>query len=551
MKTIVLGFDGATMNLIQPGIERGELPAFALLVEEGAWGSLRSTVPPDSPSAWASFATGMEPGGHGVFGFMSRRPGEYAYDIGSSHAVRARTFWETAGEQGCRVGVINLPFTYPPRPVNGFVVSGMLTPDLQSPFAHPPELREELLREMPDYATTHGLGRMQGVDPREVLARDYAATIGMRERAMNWLRTKYQPDIFVCVFTVLDRLQHFLWADMDPKHPAHDPGAPSEYRDAIGAAYRLLDDVLGRVLDGADDDTLVVVCSDHGFEGVARSFYPNAWLAEQGLLHLTGEPVEPTEAERREAREARKALREAEGSEHEREKYRARRLRSDAFVRAIDWPRTRAWFGLDRGLWINLKGRDPEGAVEAGNEYEELRSDLICRLKLLIDPETKSRVVQRVRRREDVYSGRHLALAPDLVVEPARKDANPATRYTVSERLPAQAESSFAGSSAPISGNHTPDGILFVRGPGVSAGQRIEGARIVDLAPTILGAMGISPAEYMDARSLLVERDQERQSVRPEKPEVAQSESEGASAAITEAERRKIEDHLKNLGYLD
>ncbi|MCX8035639.1 MAG: alkaline phosphatase family protein [Candidatus Sumerlaeia bacterium] len=545
MKVIVLGLDGATLEQILPAVARGDLPAFARLMREGAWETLRSTLPAESPAAWTTFATGVGPGRHGIYGFMLRRAGSYEYDIGTSHHVRVPTLWDIAGANGLRVGVIHVPFTYPPRPVRGFLVAGMMAPDTRSKFTWPPDLRAALLRAVPNYRVSHGLGRSRGADPRAVLARDFSDTIAARERAMRWLDERYRPDLLICVFTVLDRLQHFLWADMDAGHPAHSPSAPPEYRAAIAAAYRQLDGVIARTLNAANSETLLVVLSDHGFQAVARTFFVNRYLVERGYLALTGERGEPAGWAHRAARMTRRLLARLPGGLVPAERLRARHLISAAFVRAIDWPRTRAWFGLDRVLWINVAGRDPAGCVRPGADYEALRAQLIAELESLRDPETGYRVAAKVHRGEEAFAGGGLSVVPDLLIEPARDTADPSGRYVLSERLGAAGVCGFVGPSAPVSGYHTPEGVLFLWGKGVAAGGRLTGASIADVAPTILAAFGISPPSALDGKPLLGGKRTDAAS--GPQPPVAPP----ADAAWTESERAAAEQQLKDLGYLD
>ncbi len=545
MKVIVLGLDGATFERILPGVERGDLPAFARLLREGAWGTLRSTLPAESPAAWTTFATGVGPGRHGIYGFMLRRPTAYEYDIGGSHHVRTPTLWDIAGAEGLRVGVINVPFTYPPRPVHGFLVAGMMAPGTRSKFTWPPELRAALLRAVPNYPVSHGLGRSRGVDPRAVLARNFSDTIAAREHAMRWLDLRCRPDLLICVFTVLDRLQHFLWADMDTGHPAHQPSAPPEYREAISAAYRQLDGVIARTLDAADNETLLIVLSDHGFQAVARTFYVNAWLADRGYLALTGGRGEPAGWTHRAARMARRVLARLPGGSVLGDRLRARHLISAAFVRAIDWRRTRAWFGLDRALWINVAGRDPAGCVRPGADYEALRAQLIAELESLRDPETGHRVAAKVHRGEAALAGGGLSVVPDLLIEPARDADDPNGRYVLSEQLPTAGARGFAGPSAPVSGYHTPEGILLLCGKGIRAGRRLTGASIADVAPTILAAVGVGAPSTLDGKPLLGERQTD---VEGAPQPLARTDAE---AAWTESDRAAAEQQLKDLGYLD
>ncbi len=144
-KVFILGLDGATFDLIDPFIKEGELPNLASIIQEGVRAKLNSTILSHSPPAWTSFATGKNPGKHGILGFTKMSSDSYELKLVYGSHNKAKTLWETLSEKGKKVIVMNIPMTYPPKPVNGLLVSGLDAPSTSSQFTYPPELREEIL----------------------------------------------------------------------------------------------------------------------------------------------------------------------------------------------------------------------------------------------------------------------------------------------------------------------------------------------------------------------------------------------------------------------
>jgi predicted AlkP superfamily phosphohydrolase/phosphomutase len=136
-KVIVIGLDGATLDLILPWVQKGLLPNFQRIIKKGIWGHLTSTIPPFTAPAWTSFMTGKNPGKHGIYDFMVREPGTYTSSSVNASFCDADSLWRIIGSEGKKVGVINVPMTYPPEEVNGFLISGMLTPSNTDTFSHP------------------------------------------------------------------------------------------------------------------------------------------------------------------------------------------------------------------------------------------------------------------------------------------------------------------------------------------------------------------------------------------------------------------------------
>ena len=544
-KVVVIGLDGADWRVISPWIDGGELPTLSRLFSEGASGKLRTTIRPESAVAWSSFSTGVNPGKHGVFGFVEYDPQNHRYALANGSSVRARRFWDLLGEQGKTVGLLNVPFTYPPTPVNGFLIAGMLTPDTNVTFTHPPELKHTLRNRFGEYILdTHRPGQ----DRAALVEHVRRHTAQQRDIALFLLEEPW--DFFGMVFTGPDRLQHFLWADVDARHPMHDPSASPEFGRELLQHYRLLDDALARILASLPAQALVILVSDHGFNGCAGRFHVNHWLRTQGLLALkqSGRPTHglaPLLARLKSVPWLRRA-----GRFVTKGKLTSTSLHSRAFVQAIQWPATRAYFGLDGGLRINLRGREPQGIVPAG-EYESFRRYLSQAFLEIVEPATGRHPVRRVYTREELYHGPYADRAPDLILEPHRDHDDPARNFVLDASLAEEGTSSPFGSSRPYSANHTLDGILAIWGPGVQSGTALEGAQIIDLAPTIMAALGANLPAGMDGRVLA-------EAFSPDAG-IATQPTEGLDMEVPSTrvgsfapdEEIEIERRLRGLGYLD
>jgi len=541
-KVVVIGLDGATFDLIDPWIAEGKLPTLAELLRSGAGGALRSTIPHHSGPAWTSFATGLGPGKHSIYSFFHRDYGSYTYPPVNSRFVRGETLWHLLGRTGKTVGVMNVPGTFPPMPVNGFMITGMLSPNIESAF-YPPDLREKVLRQAPEYS-------VEAIPLADKMAYlDKAKrSIEARTQAALYLLREHSPDLFVAVFTELDRLQHFFWADMDPEHPSHSPETDPELSRAIETGYVALDRAIAALLEAVGEDSIVILMSDHGFEGVYKTFYANRWLMEQGYLMLR---------DRRSGSAAHRVkgalqkvglwqlVRKARGRIPQADRFRSENL---TYAVDIDWDRTRAAFGPNLGININLQGREPRGIVSPGQEYQDLCSELRHALESWRDPETGGRVVEKVLRREEVYHGDAVELAPDLRLIMARGTLYRG-RYAYSPKVVAAGPLAYPDR---VFGNHAEFGILVACGPGIRPGARIEGAQIVDVAPTILYAMGLPIPESMDGRPL---EALFADGFVPTQEDGAQmmhtSSSFAGESTYSVPEEAQVMERLRSLGYLD
>ena len=548
-RVIVLGLDGATFDILLPLVKENKLPHLAWVLEEGVWGELRSTMPPYSAQAWASMATGVNQGKHGIVDFWRVSKEGVRRGVVDSTLIRSDTLWGILSRHGKRVGVVNVPLTYPPLEVKGYMVSGFMTPRGKMDYTYPPHLREEILEATGEYDPDP----YDPISPSKRLLEEYLYWMRRKEQANRFLLSRYPLDFFISVVQALDQIQHFFWSVFDDHHPSHDPGQAKRYQGMIEECYRLVDEVVGQRLRLLDEKTSLFIISDHGFGPAHKWFQVNKFLAELGLLVLKREPAVKYLMRRvgLTPQNIRNVVHRGDVFGFRRKTGRwlrmelSKRLES-ALALPIDWEKTAAYSGspTSEGIYINLKGRDSEGIVEPGREYERVRDLIMDELLKLKDPKTSEPVVDKVYRKEEIYSGPYLPLLPDIVLSTGSLPYMPRDDLSASkvvERIPARGY---------VEGRHTLPGIFMAMGLIIGKGT-ITGAKIVDVAPTILYAMGLPVPRHMDGKVLediFCEEYRESRPIRYEGRKSSLPERE-APSVYTDEETRDIEERLRGLGY--
>jgi predicted AlkP superfamily phosphohydrolase/phosphomutase len=612
-KVIAIGLDGLDPGIVEHLLKAGELPNLAKLASLGGHSRVATTYPAQTPVAWSTFATGLNPGGHGIFDFIRPDRATYRPRIALNGFERKNAFtspkavnlrrgapvWEWLGKAGVGSVVLRCPCTFPAEPVRGRMLSGMGVPDLRGGFGSPtffttakevaakesetvtvirddgkgviethlegpragagrPPLRCEirLILDRPgqrvvlstpgtsgesevrlgQWSRWHGVrfnpGPFQSIrgivrfhlvrlepeielyaspidfDPESPLfpishPADYSsqlvsylgpfATAGMveehtglmngrideaafleqcelvwseREAMMRLELDRFEEGFFYCLFDTPDRVQHMFWRFREPDHPANRGVPPRpELARVIDDQYRRADEVVGEVLDYADDETLVIALSDHGFCSFRRGVHLNSWLLEKGLLCLKPGLRPGPEA--------------------------------GDLLQGIDWSRTRAYSVGLGGIDINLKGREALGIVNA-DEVDALKAMIADGLTGLVDPESGAVAIRRVLSREQIYSGTYAHEAPDLSVAFSR-----GYRVSWGSSMGGVPEGLVEDNLSKWSGDHVVDpalvpGVLFMNRP-----YRTDAASLVDLAPTILEALGCPAPPSMEGNSLL------------------------------------------------
>jgi len=530
-RAAVIGLDGAAWHLVDPLIEAGHMPNLAALRAAGAAGVLSSTVPTYTPPAWTSAATGVNPGRHGIYGFIEGNAQTKGLELVHSGKIRVPTVWEIANDQGARVGVYNLPLTYPPRDLDGWMVSGMMTPsygERLKGFAKPPEIERKVLACAPDYVVD--ISPNWETDYKDTgLCRRVQDSLRQRKLVLERLLDEDTPDLLFAVLEAPDRLQHVYYRYMDPRDPLYDSSAGRDIRAEIEKCFVLMDDIVGLVTRWAPGG--VICCSDHGFTAWEVSVHTNALLEQWGYLTTkTAARAMQTSAARKLVPLAKRVLPAKV----------ARQAKGKTFA-AIDWSRTKAFASPipQQGVFINVKGREPFGIVEA-QDVEALKDEIARRFEELKGPDGEP-VTDRVWRSQDVFHGRALEGAPDVM--PVLRDHRFELDDEIFHRDP------FTDLSHLPRGVHHPDGIVVVAGPDTRAG-RVDGS-VMDVTPTLLYMAGLKVPEGLDGTVLtdaFAPQTLEKRPVETTAPLSSRASDE--TSPYSEEEEALIEENLRGLGYL-
>lgn len=487
---LIIGLDGATWTVLKPLIDAGKMPCLKRLMEQGASGVLHSTVPPITPAAWTTFLTGLQPGSHGIIDFERYDPLSNRLMFNSTRCLdHVRNLWQIVGGHGLKVGSVNVPMTYPPLPVNGFMVSGFETPGPKSEFAYPAGLKPEILSRWPD-PTLRAKWRHSTLFPRRTFNQnlDYISRSFVQGAEMTmWLGDRHGWDALMVVFKLTDNLQHKTWKYLDARWadrtPARRAAAERCFTHADQAVEQLCKYTQAR-------DANILIVSDHGHGSLEGKVQPNLLLQKWGYLCLSGVAAQKST----------------------RLKYLLDRLRGRTarFTRhgdiaqdlAVDFSRTRAAImhaGMAGFLYINLRGRQPQGIVPQ-KEYESLRDELIERFRgpdcLMVGPHGETiNLFSAVHKPEELYgcSREEQPWMPDLIIIPhetlavvRRVKGNRVVRWLPYSR---------------IEGTHRPEGIFLAAGPDIAHAANVS-AHLADCAPTILTLMGLPVPQNMQGRVL-------------------------------------------------
>ncbi|MFQ6079469.1 MAG: alkaline phosphatase family protein, partial [Thermodesulfobacteriota bacterium] len=432
-------------------------PNLSRCLQQGLFGELESIIPPITVPAWSCMMTSKDPGELGVYGFRNRKDHSYNNLVfATSSYVREQTVWDYLSRAGRRVVVLGVPQTFPPKKVNGCMISCFLTPSKQSSFTFPAELKEEVLR-VADGDYIFDVDNFRTDDKDLILQKVYQMT-ERRFRVARHLLTTRPWDFFMMVEMGTDRIHHGFWKYFDQEHIKHEPG--SKYLSAIPEYYRFLDAEIGRLLRLADDQTDVLIVSDHGAKRMDGGICINEWLHREGYLVFQASPTRPTPISRM----------------------------------AIDWSRTRVWGegGYYSRIFLNVKGREPQGIVPP-KEYEALRDELIQKLEALPD-HTGKHIGTRIYKPQQLYRACR-GVPPDLVAIfgdlywRGVGTVGTGSFYT------------FDNDTGPDDANHAQNGILIFYRPGQDlGGQRLKRMGLMDIAPTVLARMGHSVPPDMQGK---------------------------------------------------
>ena len=456
MKICVLGLDCAAPEII---FDDKRLVNIRHLMATGVYGRLESVIPPVTVPAWMCMSTSQDPGSLGVYGFRNRL--DYSYNsmqLVSSQSIKALSIWDQLASQGKKSIIVGLPPGFPPRQINGISIGCFLTPDtVQAEFTYPSTFKEKITELVGEYPTDVKGFR---TDDKEWLKKEIFEMSRKQWQVVRWLLKDQKWDYFQFVDIGLDRIHHGFWNCFDKQHVQYEPGNPHE--DVIPEYYRWIDGQIGSVLALLDKDTVVLVVSDHGAQSLHGGFAVNEWLAKEGLLALEEFPKEVTPFSKLK----------------------------------INWAKTQVWSegGYYARLFFNVMGREPRGVIPV-TEYNAFQDEMKARFEGLTDD--KGQLLNSlVFKPKQIYKNVR-NVAPDLIVHFGGLSWRSIGgmgygRFHVREN-----------DTGPDACNHAQFGMFLLSAPDCTLRGEFHGARLIDMAPTLLDLAGYEIPNSMQGCSLM------------------------------------------------
>jgi predicted AlkP superfamily phosphohydrolase/phosphomutase len=449
-KVMVLGLDCAPPQHVFDEYA-GDIPNLTKLRENGLWGPLDSIVPPITVPAWMCMMTSKDPGTLGIYGFRNRK--DHTYDglsFATSWAIKEPTVWDLLSDAGKDSIVMSVPPSYPPKKLQGIQIGCFLTPNDNAEYTYPKELKAELKSKVGEYV--FDVRNFRTDNTQYIIDESYRMT-EQRFKAADYLLANKPWDFFMMVEMGPDRLNHGIWSYVDPGHPRHEPGNP--YQESLRDYYRYLDGKIGDLLSKhADEETTVLVVSDHGAKAMVGGVCFNEWLIKERYLSLTSDrPSEVTALDKLD----------------------------------IDWSKTKAWGdgGYYGRLFLNVEGREPNGIIPP-DRYEEVRDELVAKIESMTDHEGTP-LGNKALKPEEIYE-KQGGVAPDLIVIFGQ------LRWRSVGSLGHDAIYTFENDTGPDEANHAEQGILIMHNaPGQARGEK-HGLHLWDVHSTVMDLFDLEPA---------------------------------------------------------
>lgn len=538
VKVLLVGWDGAEPELVEPWVQQGKLPVLASLIQRGALGRIRSTIPPVTPPAWTSIITGLQPGRHGIYAFT--RPGtESSAEVIVTAAERqGASVWQYLSEAERRVGVFNLSLTYPPEPVSGFLLAGFDAPVFNASATYPAEAFGVAMRNMTGYS--HWMMDAFGESAHEDLRRQL---FQQRDVLFNLTR-EYPVEVLAANFNSVDHIHHKAWPiGMDGQELARQNDT------AVERMYRDMDTVLGDLLEKyADENTQVIVLSDHGGGRMKGQMSMARALEAGGFLVLRQKHRASLLLGLRRAlwltlpNSVRSRLWGVAGARFRMDMH--RRVQ-EATLSDVDWERTRAFPWGDGGfVQINQQGREPQGSV-APEDSERVLTDIEAYLRTIRDPYNGELVVGEVLRGKAVFGEAAIGYPPDLLVESGGLEYSLLPWWDGPEEIVLNLEGE--GEKPKRQGNHRVWGMLATAGPAVKPGAVVPPMEMVDVAPALLYLAGVPVPEGLDGQ---LKRELWDTGQEASQQAAAAFEAPVAAVPYTDEEQAAVEERLADLGYM-
>ena len=498
-KILIIGLDGATWNIFDEVINKGCMPYTQKLRESGYYSTIKSTLTPISPAAWSTIQTGIKCLKNHIYEFYTFNKVKKTLEIVNSNILE-KTLWDQLSNLGKRVGILNVPMTYPPRKVNGTVISGILTPSIDNIFTYPADLKQNILEKIPDYQLKYSEDVRYG-NPHYNLKKFIKKRIKNvkdRTKLMLYLFRNYKYDIFMVNFQANDILQHVAWGYMDKNNELYNNSTKNyifkNYYKTLDFCIEVIREEFIRTQSG---DLLTLILSDHGFENHIKRFYLGDWLYRNGLLKLKRNIL--LSIFRTKVKELLLKLNMGNIQTRLLNKFKKTETRfkktgktshSNKFLNnVIDWDKTLAF-----SLGISLYGLI--FIMRKGKEKKKITKNLINKLKSIKDPENGKRIVKKIYLKEEVYNGEHPELIPDLIIKPINGYSFTGLYQNKSNLF----HKINYKQDFPI-GKHSDDRIIIINGKNIQFNEQID-AKLIDIVPTILDYFKIPVSKKLEGKAL-------------------------------------------------
>ena len=522
-RVILIAWDGADWRILDPLLEQGALPNLQALIDRGQKDVLRSTVPTHSWSAWPSFLTGVDPVDHGIYDILETVPGTHKQYPVTYKSIKARTFLDDLTAAGKKQLLLDVPLTFPPPAIDGYLLAGGVLPKSRT-FSAPADLPDQLAKANLEWPINGMSWTTYHNKPDAYLDEAFEVT-KKRIDVSEHLMKETDWDLMASVWVSIDRTQHCLSSHIAPDHPDYAKNKDTRIGNKVADIFRQADDAIGRFVANARPDDIILFISDHGFQSCSRTINMDRLLHEFGYLDFSASNVVFGPMQWGPVRQVARKVYDTLGLHGK-----------VALPQSINWGKTKAFTSIrstGEGVTINLAGREIDGVVDPG-DYEKVRGEVMDRLANFVDPKTGKKPVKEIYKREDIFKGKYADTSPDILMVPAEG-------YSLAHAKAAYEDADW------VSGDHRMDGVIVAAGPGVQPFATTP--MLIDMAPTILAALD-APAGIKHTGSVLTSVVGSEASVKSEAVagtvEIADEEP-----TVTDTEADEMEEHLRGLGYLE
>jgi len=523
---IAIGLDAADPDLIEKWSQQGYLPTISSLMRHGSWGRLISTTELSSGATWPSVHTGTSPAKHGIYFYHRQiKTGSYEITKKSANEIKRDPFWVLLSQSNNRVAILDVPFTYPTVGLNGVQLVGW---GVEAPSWKKSSWPPETFQKVTSSFGAHPLDgwyqrRPTDTNKCQELYKKLISGVNKRCSISKYILDQEGWDLFLTVFAESHWGGHLFWHVMDENHPDYNPELASVFSNAVLGIYSEIDAAISKLIKSGRDSTVLIFSNT----GMGPNYSGSHLLPEVlKRLGMAGRDIEnglnlrlfsnllpakrwgPNALSKIEGVLSAELIEWIKGITPDNlwDKWTRRFLSlgnnwkwSRAFCLPNDFPGT---------IRINLKGREPHGLVEPGREYDSICDELIHELSEIINVDTGRKAVREVQRTDKLYQGENIWELPDLIV---KWTGDAPIRTIHSQRI------GTVNGDNPDSrtGAHGSYGFILASGKHIKLGKTVEGASIMDIAPTILYLMGHPIPSDMDGKVLLEIIDEDFKTTNP------------------------------------